>query len=495
MDFPSTTFKHHQQYQDSLGESEALAHAIALSENEWIQRNEQKERNSETLAKEYQREEELQADYEYASVGQNSQKQFDIDHLDQVYRQQQCQLSSEQNTGAWDCTTCTFRNEPYSRACAACQSSPPPQALTYAKISKLRFGLEIELIVPNGRRDGFTYESLEQQWNISAMGYDNRHCRDDSFRGLTPRIQFHRRNTHQTSMDWQVVPDSSLQGNSPNDLCLELVSPILQGEEGLRQLRVVMERLRSLGISTNSSCGFHVHVDATRGIQQAIPAMATLFGIQKIARSFLALEDAFDLLVGLSWDSAAGDHRRRRANQNRYCRSNRIALGQVSNRQRWDRISSTRNFTQLVNLVSPDRYRKLNLTNIIDRNRESTCEFRNHGGVDDLKEAEAWVRLLLRFCERVSDPSMDDTSIALLSQGCSPKDEVAALFLLLDCPGLEQYFRVERRMFLEERMTNPWTCNTCRKVFQNSRSLAQHETATNHGRFATRRKRQRANHK
>jgi Putative amidoligase enzyme len=281
-----------------------------------------------------------------------------------------------------------------------------------------------------------------------------------------------------TTTEWKLVPDSSLQGDSPaDDLCLELVSPVLKGEEGLQQLRQVMERLRSLGISTNRTCGFHVHVDATRGKEQALPAMVTLLGIKKIARSFLALENAFDLLVGLSWDRM--DYRRR-ANQNRYCKSNRIVLGEVSNRQRWEWITAATSFTKLVRLVSPDRYRKLNLTNILDRSRPSTCEFRSHGGVEDLFEAEAWVRLLLRFCEQVSQPSMDDASICLLPQSATPKDELAALFQILDCHGLEQYFRVDRRLFLEERMANPWTCNVCRKVFQNSRSLSQHMKASNH---------------
>jgi hypothetical protein len=29
-------------------------------------------------------------------------------------------------------------------------------------------------------------------------------------------------------------------------------------------------------------------------------------------------------------------------------------------------------------------------------------------------------------------------------------------FQLLDCLGLEQYFHVDRRLFLKERLVNPW---------------------------------------
>ena len=30
-----------------------------------------------------------------------------------------------------------------------------------------------------------------------------------------------------------------------------------------------------------------------------------------------------------------------------------------------------------------------------------TCEFRHHGGVEEIKEAEAWVRLILQLCQKV----------------------------------------------------------------------------------------------
>lgn len=472
MDFPL-----HQHPDQS--ESEALARAIALSENEFIQSAERNDRASERLARACQNAETFHADEELVSAVRSSQVQHSIDTtrrgLNDLLNEQRCRSSSDRNAGRWDCRKCTYLNEPYATSCAACDAAAPPGILTYADVSPLRFGLEIELIVPNGKRDGFTLANLARQWNASLASSSSN---DDT----VPRLLF-LEYTHETIPDWKIVPDASLQGDSPHDLCLELVSPVLQGEEGLHQLRAVMERLRSLGIATNSSCGFHVHVDATSGAEQAVPSMSSFDGVRKVARCFLALEDAFDLLVGLSWEHELANISRqsgRRANQNRYCQSNRIAMGTCSNRQRWDRISDACDFHTLVRTVCPDRYRKLNLTNIVDSNRPSTCEFRNHGGVEDLQEAEAWVRLLLRFCERASNPSTNDTTICLLSQGATPKDEVGALFQLLDCPGLEQYFRVERRLFQEERFTNPWKCRICHREFQTCRALSQHKEARNH---------------
>ena len=471
-------FPLHQNPEES--ESEALARAVALSENELIQQREHDDRASERLARAYHNEELSRAETELASAVQSSQEQHAIDNkrrrLNHVLNEQHCQVSSDRHVGSWECARCTYRNAPYAGTCGACRVAAPPQVLTYTGIAPLRFGLEIELIVPNGKRDGFTLANLAREWNASVALSSSL-----SSSSPIPRVQFLQYTDKDiTITDWKIVPDTSLEGDSPHDLCLELVSPILQGEGGLRQLRAVMERLRSLGITTNSSCGFHVHVDAERGNEQALPAMSTLAGIQRIARSFLALENAFDLLVGLSWEDDT-DHARR-ANHNRFCQSNRIGgvLGECSNRQRWNRITETRNFTALVQLVCLDRYRKLNLTNIIHRDRPSTCEFRHHGGVEDLQEAEAWVRLLLRFCERVSDPVTNDAAFCLLTQGSAPKEEVRALFRLLDCPGLEQYFCVERRLFLDERLANPWKCGVCHRVFQTSRSLSQHAAATNH---------------
>jgi hypothetical protein len=444
-------------------ESQALAQALASSENDWIQTSARQERESEQVARHVHQDELQEADQELAQVIDGSAKEFQVHQTNHQRNeslvQDHVQKTADRHTGCWDCPNCTFTNDPYHRQCGVCKSQSPAQILTFSNVCELRFGLEIEIVVPQGKRDGFSLAKIANQ--LTKLG--------------PPRVEFVGYST-ETSVHWKIVPDSSLQGGQ-EDLCFELVSPILQGDGdgGLRDLRVVLENLRCLGIATNTSCGFHVHVDATPR-DDTTNNIGTLRGVQKVARCFLALENAFDLLVALSWETMDNT---RRANQNRYCRSNRLALGEVSNRQRWDRINSTRSYTQLVKLVSPDRYRKLNLTNIIDPNRPSTCEFRNHGGVEDLKEAEAWVRLLLRFCERGS--SQDDSK-CLLPQGASPKDELRALFELLDCTGLEQYFVVERRLFSESRMLNPWICTVCERVFRDSRSLSQHSTATNHHR-------------
>eukprot|EP00587_Corethron_hystrix_P003871 CAMPEP_0113301180 /NCGR_PEP_ID=MMETSP0010_2-20120614/2514_1 /TAXON_ID=216773 ORGANISM="Corethron hystrix, Strain 308" /NCGR_SAMPLE_ID=MMETSP0010_2 /ASSEMBLY_ACC=CAM_ASM_000155 /LENGTH=434 /DNA_ID=CAMNT_0000154755 /DNA_START=23 /DNA_END=1324 /DNA_ORIENTATION=+ /assembly_acc=CAM_ASM_000155 len=349
--------------------------------------------------------------------------------------------SEERHSDSWDCSRCTFRNIPYRPKCEICHSSAPQHVLTFEEIpSNIRFGLEIELFIPEGKRDGFTLEHIAEQLT-----------------GIGPPIVKFRSYTHETTDYWKIVTDSSIDGDSDQeDICLELVSPILLGDGGLESLRVVMENVRRLGIGTNATCSFHVHVDCENESK-----LGSLTALKRIARRFVQLENAFDLLVSLTWDDdrVVDKNNARRANRNQYCRSNRLAFGQRSNRQRWDLISSVRSKFELVHLINPggNRYYKLNMTNVVNSSRPSTCEFRHHGGVDDLREAEAWVRLIILFCCKATCDNKGATARPL-PENTLPKHELSMLFNLVGCRGLEQYFTIERRLFTSngDRLQNDW---------------------------------------
>ncbi len=57
---------------------------------------------------------------------------------------------------------------------------------------------------------------------------------------------------------WKLVADGSLTGNES----FELVSPILHGEEGLKDLEKVCWVLELCNVKVNESCGLHIHMDA-----------------------------------------------------------------------------------------------------------------------------------------------------------------------------------------------------------------------------------------
>lgn len=385
----------------------------------------------------------------------SSKKRRLLEQMNEMATEYTVDRSDGKRIGSWDCPVCTFVNHPYAKQCSACDLKAPSHVLTFNALPQIRFGLEIEIVVPDGLRDGFSLAKIAK--SITNLGPEK-----VEFLGYT----------HATTRHWKIVPDSSIEGND-SDLLFELVSPVLQGDEGLCELRSVMDNIRRIGVSTNASCGFHVHVDAEQG-----SPISSLLALKSVARCFVSLENAFDLLVSCAENDSHG--RNRRTNRNRYCKSNRIAFGQLSNRQRWNNISSASSRKQLVKMLNPgyDRYRKLNLTNVALRDRPSTYEFRHHGGVEDLKEAEAWVRLILSFCLNATKPSAMEK--CLLPEGSQVKDEVKALFDLVGCDGLEQLFMVDRKLFLEERNKNTWNCRDCRKSFTNSRSLAQHCQAVGH---------------
>ena len=65
------------------------------------------------------------------------------------------------------------------------------------------------------------------------------------------------------------MTDSSLNGNDT----FELVSPILVGEAGLRELEKVCWVLDLCDVKVNESCGLHVHIDAA-GFSMALLLLA-----------------------------------------------------------------------------------------------------------------------------------------------------------------------------------------------------------------------------
>ena len=379
------------------------------------------------------------------------------EYYDGVIQQQ----SQEIRQGGWDCPRCSFQNLPYTASrCHACEVAAPPHALCFTRIPDSKFGVELELVIERGARDGFDYQALAENLTTALIA-----SADSVEYDSTLQVKFCGY-THDTTDYWKIVTDSSIKTTNADDLAMELVSPVLQGERGLEQMRYMLQALRMLGIATNTTCGFHVHLDASS---------ISLDSLKRIAQCFCALEDAFDLLVARSWESLSSRHRS--ANQNRYCQSNRLAFGEMSNLQRWQKIDEARTISYLVNrLVNPgrDRYRKLNLTNITNDNRPSTIEFRNHGCVEELLEAEAWVRLLVHFCTHAAQQNAASAN-CLLPQSAGVRLQLDCLFDLVACPGLEQYFCLERRLFdRHEALTNEWKCQTCQRAFKTSRSLAQH---------------------
>lgn len=202
-----------------------------------------------------------------------------------------------------------------------------------------KFGVEMEIV-------GIRREKALRA--IRAVGVD---IREENY------------NHTDSASHWKIVSDSSVRDG------FEVVSPILEGEAGLEQLRVTAAALDDAGATADRSCGLHVHIDA-HGLSTA--------ECRKIIRRYAAFEVEIDAFMPQS----------RRANNNTYCRSIRE---QIHSRA-FQRAST---LSELAHSM-PGRYFKINLQAYL---RHGTIEFRQHSGSANATKVCNWVRFLQAFID------------------------------------------------------------------------------------------------
>lgn len=196
-----------------------------------------------------------------------------------------------------------------------------------------RFGIEIEAY--NCDRQRLARELQEAGINVVVEGYN-----------------------HNTRNHWKLVTDGSLTGNNT----FELVSPVLEGESGLRELQKVCWVLDFCDVKVNDSCGLHIHMDA---------ADFTIETWRNLATTYRRLEPVIDSFMPNS------------RRHNHYCKS----LTGISEQ----RIGEAQTIEQLRHAFGNDRYHKLNLEAYA---RHRTVEFRQHGGTTNFTKMENWIRFV-----------------------------------------------------------------------------------------------------
>jgi hypothetical protein len=148
---------------------------------------------------------------------------------------------------------------------------------------------------------------------------------------------------------------------------VEVVSPVLCGEAGLRQVAVVCAWLKSIGAKVNRSCGLHVHVGFPRS-QSA--------RLQNLVHTVSNFEEAIY--------ASTGTHSRERGH---YCNSVRNHFRGLDARR------------GQFGCAASSRYHVLNLTNLISGGKP-TVEFRAFAGTLSLLKITAAVRMALGLVER-----------------------------------------------------------------------------------------------
>lgn len=176
--------------------------------------------------------------------------------------------------------------------------------------------------------------------------------------------------THQTTPHWKIVSDGSVTGTGTGgNGGLELVSPILNGYEGVRALAAASRALALAGARVNRTCGVHVHLDASD---------LTPNQIGNVVANYADAQTAIDFLVPES---------RRSTVHNRYCNPiNEYSLPRLRSAQTLSDLAS----------AQPGRYHKVNIQSL---HRHGTIEFRQHAGSIDGQKIAHWLSLMQAIVE------------------------------------------------------------------------------------------------
>lgn len=184
---------------------------------------------------------------------------------------------------------------------------------------------------------------------------------------------------HDTRSHWKIVSDSSIRGSQ----AFELVSPILSGESGINEMKIVCRVLGECGAKVNKSCGTHIHINASN---------FNLRTWKRIYMNYARLEEVIDDFMPKS----------RKGDNNIYCKGYKNLRNFESN------IESCSSLQQIERFFS-SRYFKINPKSYA---RHNTIEFRQHGGTVEFEKISNWLLFLhnlITYSESqlISNPTLE----------------------------------------------------------------------------------------
>lgn len=184
--------------------------------------------------------------------------------------------------------------------------------------------------------------------------------------------------THDGVTTWKIVTDQSVNGRGTGlGRGIELVSPILRGEEGLELADKALNALLSAGGKTDKTCGLHVHIgyDGLTG-KQVVRALDYYAANQEWVNALIA-KSRWRNIFCQPLDS--------------YTRSSRC----VRTLENAENESDTQDAKQWLGQF--DRYHAVNLHAF---QKYGTLEFRQHQGTLSGEKLTSWVRFLLALTEK-----------------------------------------------------------------------------------------------
>lgn len=174
-----------------------------------------------------------------------------------------------------------------------------------------------------------------------------------------------------TDGQWKIVTDSTVCSSGTG--CgsgLELVSPILYGNDGLKALRKAVKALNEAGAKVDISCGVHIHHDATMKRKMGVGQL------QNVGRIYSLHHDQIDSMLAAS--------RREHGAKSTWCKSLR---------GRYDELMNANTLASFRGRI-PGRYFAVNYEAYLDH---GSIEFRQHQGSTDIEKIEQWLRFTGRL--------------------------------------------------------------------------------------------------
>lgn len=275
--------------------------------------------------------------------------------------------------GAWlnRCRECERTRNREQRATRTARPRVPGTTAGVAIGRNRRYGIELELIAPEGVNTGTVQHAL-----IAA--------------GI---------------LGWDVRGDGSLSYRG-----MEVVSPVLQGDEGREQIRKVTKVLRDLGLKPDRSCGFHAHFEIRD---------LTVDQIKSVVRGWRNQQTLVDGLVSPS---------RRTPMNAYYCRP--LGSGDMAAIERCQTLSDMQTVFGTRHYVD-ERYRTMNLASY---GRYGTVEIRQHQGTCDAEKILTWLDLGFAVIDTAATTGELETTRTgirdLVAAFGDRIDDTAATFLL-----------------------------------------------------------------
>jgi hypothetical protein len=222
------------------------------------------------------------------------------------------------------------------------------------------FGVELEVIITNNVPAGheaskfglYNYLVMETGLSVHApAGY------------------------HQTGRwaGWKMENDSSLRTSARNHVaCIEIISPILKGRQGLADLKKMMDACVAFGCTVNKSCGTHTHhgADDLNGAQ-----LKMVYNLYQRGQAFI--------------NSMLAPSR----SQNGFSTPLTQTYDEMAERYYGARYADP---SIVLPRACADHYRSMNFGGYVTR---GAIEFRQHQGTLDFAKLSAWIMMTQAIVE------------------------------------------------------------------------------------------------